>query len=147
MRKVMEILHLKEKMDRYEGGFQTQLTHELSDSGEVLSGGQCQCLALARIFIDPSKQIYVLDEPTSALDPIAEEEIFETINRQLADKTVIYVSHRFSAPKMADKVYFMEKGQIIEEGTHDELILLGGKYANMFELQAKCYRDEETCRE
>lgn len=147
MRKVMEVLHLKEKMDRYEGGFQTQLTHELSDSGEVLSGGQCQCLALARIFINPSKQIYVLDEPTSALDPIAEEEIFETINRQLADKTVIYVSHRFSAPKMADKVYFMEKGQIIEEGTHDELILLGGKYANMFELQAKCYRDEETCRE
>lgn len=147
MRKVMEVLHLKEKMDRYEGGFQTQLTHELSDSGKVLSGGQCQCLALARIFIDPSKQIYVLDEPTSALDPIAEEEIFETINRHLADKTVIYVSHRFSASKMADKVYFMEKGQIIEEGTHDELILLGGKYANMFELQAKCYRDEETCRE
>lgn len=147
MRKVMEILHLKEKMDRYEGGFQTQLTHELSDSGEVLSGGQCQCLALARIFIDPSKQIYVLDEPTSALDPIAEAEMFETVNRYLADKTVIYISHRFSAPKMADKVYFMEKGQIIEEGTHDELILLGGKYANMFELQAKCYRDGESCRE
>lgn len=147
MRKVMEVLHLKEKMDRYEGGFQTQLTHELSDSGEVLSGGQCQCLALARIFIDPSKQIYVLDEPTSALDPIAEAEMFETVNRYLADKTVIYISHRFSAPKMADKVYFMEKGQIIEEGTHDELILLGGKYANMFELQAKCYRDGENCRE
>lgn len=147
MRKVMEVLHLQEKMDRYEGGFQTQLTHELSDSGEVLSGGQCQCLALARIFIDPLKQVYVLDEPTSALDPIAEAEMFETVNRHLADKTVIYISHRFSAPKMADKVYFMEKGQIIEEGTHDELILLGGKYANMFELQAKCYRDEETCRE
>lgn len=147
MRKVMEVLHLKEKMDRYEGGFQTQLTHELSDSGEVLSGGQCQCLALARIFIDPSKQIYVLDEPTSALDPIAEAEMFETVNRYLADKTVIYISHRFSAPKMADKVYFMEKGQIIEEGTHDELILRGGKYANMFELQAKCYRDGESCRE
>lgn len=147
MRKGMEVLHLQEKMDRYEGGFQTQLTHELSDSGEVLSGGQCQCLALARIFIDPSKQIYVLDEPTSALDPIAEAEMFETVNRYLADKTVIYISHRFSAPKMADKVYFMEKGQIVEEGTHDELILLGGKYANMFELQAKCYRDGESCRE
>ena len=118
------------------------MTHELSESGEVLSMGQRQCLALARIFIDPSKQIYILDEPTSALDPIAEEEFFETINRYLADKTVIYISHRFSATKIADRIYFMEKGRIAELGTHDELLLLGGKYADMFNLQAKYYRDD-----
>lgn len=142
MQNVMNSLRLKEKINSYEGGFNTQLTHELSDSGEMLSIGQCQCLALARIFINPEKQLYILDEPTSALDPIAEEEIFETINSYLADKTVIYISHRFSASKIADKIYFMEKGQIVEQGTHDELILQSGKYADMFNLQAKYYRDE-----
>lgn len=141
MQKVMSALHLKEKIDGYADGFGTQLTHELSDSGEMLSVGQCQCLALARIFIDPEKQLYILDEPTSALDPAAEEGIFETINSYLADKTVIYISHRFSASKIADRIYFMEKGQIAEQGTHDELILQGGKYAGMFNLQAKYYRD------
>lgn len=141
MQKVMSALRLKEKIDGYADGFGTQLTHELSDSGEMLSVGQCQCLALARIFIDPEKQLYILDEPTSALDPAAEEGIFETINSYLADKTVIYISHRFSASKIADRIYFMEKGQIAEQGTHDELILQGGKYAGMFNLQAKYYRD------
>lgn len=141
MQKVMSALRLKEKIDGYTGGFGTQLTHELSDAGEVLSVGQCQCLALARIFIDPEKQLYILDEPTSALDPVAEEGIFETINSYLADKTVIYISHRFSVSKIADRIYFMEKGQIAEQGTHDELILQGGKYADMFNLQAKYYRD------
>ncbi len=146
MQKIMDALRLKEKINNYEGGFNTQLTHELSDSGEMLSLGQCQCLALARIFINPEKQIYILDEPTSALDPIAEEEIFEAINSYLADKTVIYISHRFSASKIADKIFFMENGQIVEQGTHDELVHQGGKYADMFNLQAKYYRDDvETC--
>lgn len=146
MQNVMNSLRLKEKINNYEDRFQTQLTHELSDSGEVLSIGQCQCLALARVFINPEKQLYILDEPTSALDPIAEEEIFETINDYLADKTVIYISHRFSASKLADKIYFMEKGQIVQQGTHDELILQKGKYADMFHLQAKYYRDESPLK-
>lgn len=148
MQSVLNSLRLKDKISDYEDRFNTQLTHELSDSGEMLSIGQCQCLALARIFIDPEKQLYVLDEPTSALDPIAEEEFFETINNYLADKTVIYISHRFSASKIADQIYFMEKGEIVEQGTHDELILQGGKYADMFHLQAKYYRDDaKTCME
>lgn len=146
MQNVMNSLRLKDKINNYEDRFQTQLTHELSDSGEVLSIGQCQCLALARVFINPEKQLYILDEPTSALDPIAEEEIFETINDYLADKTVIYISHRFSASKIADKIYFMEKGQIVQQGTHDELILQKGKYADMFHLQAKYYRDESPLK-
>ncbi len=148
MQNIMNSLHLKEKINNYEDGFNTQLTHELSDLGEMLSLGQCQCLALARIFINPEKQLYILDEPTSALDPIAEEDIFETINSYLADKTVIYISHRFSASKIADKIYFMENGQIVEQGTHDELIRQSGKYADMFNLQAKYYRDDaEACIE
>ncbi len=146
MQNIMNALHMKEKINNYEAGFNTQLTHELSDSGETLSLGQCQCLALARIFIDPEKQLYLLDEPTSALDPVAEEEIFEAINSYLDDKTVIYISHRFSASKIADKIYFMENGQIVEQGTHDELIVKNGKYAEMFHLQAKYYRDDvEQC--
>lgn len=142
MQHIMDLLHLKEKINDYGTGFNTQLTHELSDSGEMLSVGQSQCLALARIFINPQKQLYILDEPTSALDPVAEEEILGTMNRYLADKAVIYISHRFSASKIADKIYFMENGQIVEQGTHDELIRLRGKYADMFDLQAKYYRDD-----
>lgn len=148
MQNIMDALHLKEKINNYKDRFNTQLTHELSDFGEMLSVGQCQCLALARIFIDPQKQLYILDEPTSALDPIAEEEILGTINHYLEDKTVIYISHRFSASKIADRIYFMENGQIIEQGTHEALLLKGGKYAEMFHLQAKYYRnDAETCAE
>lgn len=140
LQKVMDALPLKEKPDRYQDGFRTQLTHELSDAGEVLSVGQNQCLALARIFINPDKQLYILDEPTSALDPIAEAEIFETINRYLADQTVLFISHRFSASKIADRIYFMEESRIAEQGTHEELLRLGGKYAEMFHLQAKYYK-------
>lgn len=143
MRDMMDALHLKEKINNYEDGFNTQLTHELSDSGEMLSIGQRQCLALARLFINPEKQFYILDEPTSALDPIAEEEIFDALNHYLADQTVIYISHRFSASKIADRIYFMESGQIVEQGTHDELIAKNGKYADLFYLQAKYYRDEK----
>lgn len=142
MENVMRSLRLSEKINHYKDGFDTQLTHELSDSGEVLSQGQCQCLALARVFINPNTQIYIFDEPTSALDPIAEEKIFETINTYLADKTVIYISHRFSASKIADNIFFMEDGKICEQGTHDELILKNGKYAEMFNLQAKYYRED-----
>lgn len=142
MQQVLDSLHLKEKIEQYERGFRTQLTHELSDAGAVLSGGQCQCLALARIFIDPKKQFYILDEPTAALDPIAEEAFFQTINRYLADKTVLYISHRFSASKIADCIYFLEKGKIVERGTHEELLLKNGNYAEMFHLQAKSYTDD-----
>lgn len=144
MQNIMNLLHLREKIDNYKSGFNTQLTHELSDSGEMLSIGQSQCLALARVFINQQKQLYILDEPTSALDPIAEEEIFGTINSYLEDKTVIYISHRFSASKIADKIYFMENGRIIEQGTHDELICQKGKYADMFNLQAKYYKDDSS---
>ena len=144
MQNIMNLLHLREKIDNYKSGFNTQLTHELSDSGEMLSIGQSQCLALARVFINQQKQLYILDEPTSALDPIAEEEIFGTINSYLEDKTVIYISHRFSASKIADKIYFMENGRIIEQGTHDELIRQKGKYADMFNLQAKSYKDDSS---
>ena len=144
MQNIMNLLHLREKIDNYKSGFNTQLTHELSDSGEMLSIGQSQCLALARVFINQQKQLYILDEPTSALDPIAEEEIFGTINSYLEDKTVIYISHRFSASKIADKIYFMENGRIIEQGTHDELIRQKGKYADMFNLQAKYYKDDSS---
>ena len=91
MQNIMNLLHLREKIDNYKSGFNTQLTHELSDSGEMLSIGQSQCLALARVFINQQKQLYILDEPTSALDPIAEEEIFGTINSYLEDKTFIYI--------------------------------------------------------
>ena len=81
----------------------------------------------------------ILDEPSSALDPIAEYNLNQTMFSLSGDKTVITISHRLSTTKMADKIYMLEKGRIIETGTHDELMRLSGKYAEMFSLQAEKY--------
>ena len=120
-----------------------EVKDRLKKSALGMSGGQQQRLCIARaLAVEP--EVLLMDEPTSALDPIAEEEIFGTINSYLEDKTVIYISHRFSASKIADKIYFMENGRIIEQGTHDELIRQKGKYADMFNLQAKYYKDDSS---
>ena len=81
----------------------------------------------------------VLDEPSSALDPIAEHTMFENMIRATEGRSVIFISHRLSSATLADRVYMMEDGKIIEEGTHAELMEKGGKYAEMFRLQAKNY--------
>lgn len=119
-------------------GAETALGH-LATSSQHLSGGQLQRLALARlIFRDAS--LWILDEPTSALDPAAEEAVFNEVRRLLAGRTGVIVSHRFSTVRMADRILVIEAGQIIEQGTHDELMKLDGRYAEFFELQATRYR-------
>lgn len=111
----------------------------LFDESEELSIGEWQKLAMARAFFKDA-QIIILDEPTSALDPKAEYEIFKQFKEISKDKTAILVSHRFSTVKMADYIYVMEKERIVEEGTHDYLIQLNGKYAKMFTMQASNYQ-------
>ena len=140
MQNVMNSLHLKEKINKYEGRFNTQLTHELSDSGEMLSIGQCQCLALARIFINQEKQLYILDEPTSALDPMSEAELYRNFSELAGDRTCILISHRLGATKLANRILVFRDGQIIEEGTHDSLIAQNGYYKQMYAAQAQWYR-------
>lgn len=109
------------------------------ERGEELSVGEWQKVALARAFLREA-QILVLDEPTSALDAQAEAEVFGKFRQLAAGRTAILVSHRFSTVRQADCIYVMEKGRIIESGDHDALVRRGGRYAQMFELQARNYR-------
>lgn len=119
-------------------GYETNLG-KWFDEGHELSGGEWQKIALARAFMRDA-QILILDEPTAALDAQAEHELFERIRSLTAGKMAIFISHRFSTARKADKILVLEEGRLIEGGTHDELILLGGQYANLFELQAASYR-------
>ena len=107
----------------------------------MLSGGENQKIAIARVFAK-NPDIIILDEPSSALDPIAEYNMYKNMMEVSEDKTVIFISHRLSSARVADKIYLMENGRIAEEGTHDELMEKNGIYARMFELQASNYQED-----
>jgi len=109
------------------------------DGGVDLSGGEWQKIALARAYLRDA-QVLILDEPTSALDARSEYEVFQRFAELTAGKMALFISHRFSTVRMADRIVVLEKGRIAEEGDHDALTQLGGRYAEMFELQAASYR-------
>jgi len=109
------------------------------ENGVDLSGGEWQKLALARAYLRDS-QLLILDEPTAALDARSEYEVFRRFAELTSEKMALFISHRFSTVRMADRIVVLENGRIAEEGTHDELSSLGGHYAEMFELQAASYR-------
>ena len=109
------------------------------DGGVDLSGGEWQKVALARAYLRDA-QVLVLDEPTSALDARSEYEVFKRFAELTAEKMALFISHRFSTVRMADRIVVLENGRIAEEGDHDTLTSLGGRYAEMFELQAASYR-------
>ncbi len=108
--------------------------------GQELSGGQWQRIALSRAFMRSAANILVLDEPTASMDPETEAEIFEHFRSLTEDKIAILISHRFSTVRRADLILVMEDGEIVERGSHNELIMLQGRYAKLFELQARGYR-------
>jgi ATP-binding cassette subfamily B protein len=112
---------------------------KLFEQGEELSIGQWQKVALARAFLRES-QVIVLDEPTSAMDPKAEYEVFKKFRELIKEQAAILITHRLSTVRMADRIYVMDRGSIVESGTHEELIGLKGAYAHLFETQAKNYR-------
>ena len=109
------------------------------DGGVDLSGGEWQKVALARAYLRDA-QLLILDEPTSALDARSEYEVFQRFAELTTGKMAIFISHRFSTVRMADRIVVLENGRIAEEGDHDALTQLGGRYAEMFELQAASYR-------
>ena len=119
-------------------GFSTQLTREFDDDGTALSGGESQKLATARVFYKQSNLI-ILDEPSSALDPIAEYHMNRSMKMATNEKSVVFISHRLSTTKEADKIFMLDSGKIIEEGTHEELLSKEGKYTEMWKAQASKY--------
>jgi ATP-binding cassette subfamily B protein len=127
-----------QKIETLEHGIESTMTREFDDEGVNLSIGEQQKVSLARIFAEKTPFV-VLDEPSSALDPIAEHKMFENMIEATEGRSVIFISHRLSSAVLADRVYMMEDGEIIEEGTHRELMEQNGKYAEMFRLQAKNY--------
>jgi ATP-binding cassette subfamily B protein len=112
------------------------------EAGVNLSGGEWQKVALARAFMRDAK-ILLLDEPTSALDAQAEYDLFERLHTLTRGRTAVYISHRFSTVRRADRIVFLEHGRLVEEGTHEELMALGGRYARLFRMQASAYTGEE----
>ena len=113
------------------------------DAGVNLSGGEWQKVALARAFMRDAR-ILLLDEPTSALDAQAEYELFERLRSLTQGRTAVYISHRFSTVRRADRILFLEHGRLVEEGTHDQLMRLNARYARLFRLQASAYTGEDA---
>jgi ATP-binding cassette subfamily B protein len=134
----------RELVDRLADGIETQLGTQF-EGGVELSGGEWQRVALARSAMREEPLLLVLDEPTAALDPLAEQSLFDRIvalarARRAAGMVGVFVSHRFSTVRMADLIVVLEHGVIAEQGTHAELLALGGRYAELFERQARAYR-------
>lgn len=123
-----------------QNGIDTELLREFSDDGVMLSGGESQKMAVARAFYQNCPYA-ILDEPSANLDPIAEYELNRAMLAASSHKTVIFISHRLSTTVGADRIYVMENGRIVEDGTHEELMAKDGTYAYMFRLQAKKYAE------
>ncbi len=119
-------------------GLKTVILREFDDNGLMLSGGEQQKIAIARAFYKKCPYV-ILDEPSANLDPVSEYELNQAMINGADDKTVIFISHRLSTTVIVDKIFMMEKGKIIESGNHSELMALGGKYKEMFDLQAEKY--------
>jgi len=126
-------------------GYETALG-KWFDAGVNLSGGEWQKVALARAFMRDAR-ILLLDEPTSALDAQAEYELFERIHSLTRGRTAVYISHRFSTVRRADRILFLEHGRLVEQGTHEQLMRLNGRYARLFRLQASAYTGEDVLPE
>lgn len=135
---VLKKATFKSKLEKLDKGIQSELTREFSDEGVLLSGGESQKLAISRVFAR-DYDLLILDEPSSALDPMAESELNHSILEASEDKTIIFISHRLSTTRRADRIYMFENGEIIEIGTHEELMNVNGKYAEMFNVQAEKY--------
>lgn len=116
------------------------LGREFDPQGVNLSGGEEQKIAISRIFVR-QHPILILDEPSSSLDPISEYELNHTIANTVGQQAVLFISHRLSTTRMADHIYMLEQGSVVEEGTHEELMAMDGRYAYMFRIQAERYQE------
>lgn len=127
-----------EKVQSLPNGIDTPITKRFDEAGELFSGGELQRLAVARALVK-NTPIILMDEPSSALDPIAEREIADLLLQVFADKTVIIISHRLTLTKACDQILVMDSGELVEQGSHNDLLHLGGKYFEMWTAQAELY--------
>ncbi len=130
-----------------EKGTATNLFKAFDENGIEPSGGEQQKIAIARALYKDSPVI-VLDEPTAALDALAEYRLYKSFDEIIGNKTAVYISHRLSSTRFCDAIAMFKAGEMVEYGTHEQLLSDGGAYAEMFEVQAQYYKDEEvTCVE
>lgn len=134
---------LQEKLQGLKKGIDTELLKVIHEDGVDLSGGERQKLALARSLYKDAP-IIVLDEPTAALDALAEYELYKNFDRIVSEKSAVYISHRLSSTRFCDAIAMFEAGEMVEYGTHEELLNRGGPYARMFEVQAQYYEERGT---
>ncbi len=135
---------LKEKVEGLPQGDMTTLVKGVAEQGTAFSGGEMQRLLLARALYKDAP-VLILDEPTAALDPLAEREIYERYHELTKGKTAIFISHRLASTRFCDRIVLLEQGKIAEQGSHEELMQLGGKYAEMFRVQSYYYKEEVAC--
>ena len=136
----MKLAGIYDKIEMLPNGIDTHLMKGIHDDSVDLSGGEMQKLVLARA-IYKNGSILILDEPTAALDPIAENNLYLRYRELTAGKTSIYISHRFASTRFCDRIILLENGVVAESGTHEELMAAQGKYAEMFEVQSKYYKE------
>lgn len=134
---------IAEKVAALPEGENTVLTREFDKDGVMLSGGEQQKLAISHVYSKQNRFI-ILDEPSSALDPISEHEMYERMNAACTDCGMIFISHRLSSAVMADMVYLLEDGRVLESGSHSELMRKNGRYAEMFRRQAENYSEVDA---
>lgn len=137
---------LDDKLETLPKGIDTQLLKVIDESGIDLSGGQRQRLALARALYKGAP-IVVLDEPTSALDALAEKNLYERFDSMIGDKSSVYISHRLASTRFCNKIAMFMNGEMVEYGTHEELIAKKGEYAHMFEVQSQYYVENKEQEE
>jgi ATP-binding cassette subfamily B protein len=131
-----------ERFNSLPKGLETSLNKEFDAQGITLSGGEQQKIALARAIYNDGP-IYILDEPTSALDPISEFEIYQKFQQITRGKTSLIISHRLSSCRFSDEILVFDQGRIVQRGSHEELVHIPGKYADLWNAQARHYQEED----
>lgn len=136
----LEAAGLHEKLSKLPKGIDTPVGRELYEDGTLFSGGECQRLLLARALYKDAP-ILLLDEPTAALDPLAEHEMYMKYSAMSEGKTSLFISHRLASTRFCDRIILLEKGSIVEEGTHESLTASNGRYRALFDVQSQYYRE------